>query len=162
MLRCPPDLSISRPPLAPLPSFRVLSALLSRSKAVSSRSFMSLMPPAGRKGQQRTVTNLFHPGYHLFEKPSSGRQNPVLKDQDHLPSQNNLAKSCHLTDTQPSKDSPSTTHMILPVGLVIVTAYYAPQIIITFVNGLASLTVVPTIHLQVIWSLNVRGPWCKV
>lgn len=63
MLRCPPDLSISRPPLAPLPSFRVLSALLSRSKAVSSRSFMSLMPPAGRKGQQRTVTNLFHPGY---------------------------------------------------------------------------------------------------
>lgn len=115
-----------------------------------------------KRKQQRTVTNLFHPGYHLFEKPSSGRQNPVLKDQDHLPSQNNLAKSCHLTDTQPSKDSPSTTHMILPVGLVIVTAYYAPQIIITFVNGLASLTVVPTIHLQVIWSLNVRGPWCKV
>lgn len=63
-----------------------------------------------KRKQQRTVTNLFHPGYHLFEKPSSGRQNPVLKDQDHLPSQNNLAKSCHLTDTQPSKDSPSNPH----------------------------------------------------
>lgn len=164
MLRCPPDLSISRPPLAPLPSFRVLSALLSRSKAVSSRSFMSLMPPAGRKESSKGLSPTFstQATYHLFEKPSSGRQNPVLKDQDHLPSQNNLAKSCHLTDTQPSKDSPSTTHMILPVGLVIVTAYYAPQIIITFVNSLALLTVVPTIHLQVIWSLNVRGPWCKV
>ena len=107
------------------------------------------MPPAGRKGQQRAVTNLFYPGYHLFEKPSSGRQNPVLKDQDHLPSQKNLAKSCHQTDTQPSVDSPSTTHRILPVSLVIVTAYYMPQIITAFVNSLALLTVACTIHLQV-------------
>lgn len=112
MLRCPPDLSISRPPLAPLPSFRVLSALLSRSKAVSSRSFMSLMPPAGRKESSKGLSPTFstQATYHLFEKPSSGRQNPVLKDQDHLPSQKNLAKSCHLTDTQPSKDSPSNPH----------------------------------------------------
>lgn len=98
------------------------------------------------KGAARTFTNLFHPGNHLFEKGSSGRQGPTGKTKTTC-SLKLFAKSCHRTDTQPSKDSPSASlHSPASYSHSLLHAmnYYPPLLYITKLC---------LIHLQLKWLL---------
>lgn len=86
MLRCPPDLSISRPPLAPVPGRQDCGAcaLQSRSRAVSRASLTALMPVPGRRRAAGTVTNLFHTGKHLFKKKTKTHTHIPMGDRTRL------------------------------------------------------------------------------
>ncbi|KAK9519641.1 hypothetical protein VZT92_022355 [Zoarces viviparus] len=77
-----------------------------QSVVCTAEQVMSCRPPldeskatSRKKRAARTVTNLFHPGNHLFEKTFLWETGPVRKDQDQLLSQKLHAKSCHLTAT---------------------------------------------------------------